>query len=586
MMALWDNNLAAGGRETFLGRITSFAQTADRFVSGHRRAAIAIVLLLVTGVFLASMRPYWNFSFDGHQYAGAARNLAQGKGLTMYGTAFRWQPPFLSIYWAPAFLVPFSPLVVQLLQMAAMVATSLLSYMMVRGRVSEGAALFVAAIVGLNTKLVLNAVGCLSEAPFMALSIGALCAAAVVFDGRRTRWPMVMVAAVLSACAAQTRSVGVLLPVAFGLAAVFSKHGAWRGKLAAVVVVATVAYVPYVAWHNYNSHQPRITLQSFPNYPDNLEELLGSNKAASRGAPLLASLSNCASELWRRVTTYGPLRVEQCLPAMVAPLKDMSNRSGGLAWWGYLLCAPWMAAILWGWGRRLKSHASAAEFYFALYLALLVLWPGDEHGRLLLPIVPLAWYYLLSVFGKYADRTGDAPSAQAPWHKSTALLAVVTAVSLVAASAAITTYCGIGMDRRVKAIAAMDGDMRAIAQTLAARTDVPPEETRLFMQRGTSGYVLGFYADRPLVLLDDHQAIDNAYHLDEAYIGKTLTDLWNQGVRLVVVDFGSRHPVTPPKTLPGASAKQWKLVQRSGLLFLYERIGTPSSRPAATEQVG
>jgi hypothetical protein len=564
----------------------SLAQEADRFVSAHRRAALAVVLLLVAGVFLASMRPYWNFNFDGHQYAGAARNLAQGKGLTMYGTAFRWQPPFLSIYWAPAFLVSFSPLAVQLLQMAAMLAASLLSYIMVRGRAGVAAGLFVAAMVGLNTRLVLNAVGFLSEVPFTALSIGALCAAGAVFDGRRTRWPMVLLAAALCACAALTRSIGVLLPMAFGLGAVFSPQGrlaAWRGKLAAALVVAAVTYVPYVAWHNYNARQPRITLESFPNYPDNLEELLGSNKPASRGAPLLTGLSNCASELWRRVATYGPLRVEQCLPAMVAPLKDMRNKSGSLAWWGYLLCAPWMAAILWGWGRRLRSHAGAAEFYFALYLGLLVLWPADEQGRLLLPIVPLGWYYLLSAFGRHAAVGPDARVAQAPGRKSAAFGAIVAvaAASLVVASAAITTYCGIDMNNRVKAIAAMDGDMRAIAQTLAARTDVPSEDTRLFMQRGTSGYVLGFYADRPLVLADDYQTIDNAYRLDEACIGKTLTGFWNQGSRLVVVDFGSRHPVTPPKTLPGPSAEQWKLVQRSGLLFLYERVEAPRSRPAA-----
>jgi hypothetical protein len=242
-----------------------------------------------------------------------------------------------------------------------------------------------------------------------------------------------------------------------------------------------------------------------------------------------------------------------------------------------------MAAILWGWGRRLRSHAGAAEFYFALYLGLLVLWPADEQGRLLLPIVPLGWYYLLSAFGRHAAVGPDARVAQAPGRKSAAFGAIVAvaAASLVVASAAITTYCGIDMNNRVKAIAAMDGDMRAIAQTLAARTDVPSEDTRLFMQRGTSGYVLGFYADRPLVLADDYQTIDNAYRLDEACIGKTLTGFWNQGSRLVVVDFGSRHPVTPPKTLPGPSAEQWKLVQRSGLLFLYERVEAPSSRPAA-----
>lgn len=529
------------------------------FVQQRTGLCLAIILFATALGLAANSKPYWKISPDGVHYVGSAKNLAEGQGLQLFGSHSRLHPPLLSLYFSLGFLLPGSPVVnLQLLQALPMLATVGLTYLLIRRLHSAVAGLFVAAMVGLNQQLTVVGMRYLSEPLYITLMLAALYVSLDLFRAGKPVWGKFIFLGVLAGLSALTRIIGVVLFPSIICSCLFweqARLSPWRLRILAILVILLLV-APFVAWSWYNAAQP---VPDMPIPVGNSRTNMGLWVGEGDG-----TVRSFLQGLPRRVAVTGPWRIEGLFRAMIPPASGVKNTNDQLLWEGHLLCVPWAAAFVWGWWQRFRMTRGPVEFFVAGYLAVLLLHPSREGCRFLLPLVPIGWLYVTATL---ASVTGKRP-----WRLWAACIA---AAALLIASATYDIAKGVRERRRFRPMYAARKDFENIAGVLVRRPDVPTSQIRLWVQKDDAAFTLHVLTNRPLVSFSPAIAVQEA-----------LERSWQEGVQLLVLDFGTKTPHEMPDSLPVPFDRRYRPVYRGNCLLMLERVppAPPGFRATSSQQ--
>lgn len=216
--------------------------------SGTLAANVGVVLAALFGlagaVVSSAAGSGLGLTGDSVAYLSSARAIAAGEGSRAIVGDDR--PPGFPLLLSPLSALDAMPLrSARVLTVTAMSTTAVLTFLLMRMRISQRLALLVAGLVATNGLLIDHSNYLLSELSFTALAVGAL----VVFE----RWRLtrgspgpasLAIAAALTAAAGLVRIAGlVLVPV--GMLAIWAKRsGAAGSRIRAVLIFACMASEP------------------------------------------------------------------------------------------------------------------------------------------------------------------------------------------------------------------------------------------------------------------------------------------------------------------------------------------------------
>ena len=508
------------------------------FVQRRRRWCLAGLLAAIAVCSAFHFKSYWYISRDSSQYVGFARNYVNGEGFQWYGTSYGHRPVLMSVIYIPAFLLPDNPVVnIQIIQLLALFGVTLLTYATLRRFESPAVSLVVASMTGLNLSFVKVGSFLLSEIVYTAAVMGAIYVATFIFNSKRSSAAM-MGTALLCACAALTRVIGVTLGVAIIPLALFSPGArlwGWGTRIRAAVLGVTLFAAPFFIWFHYNASQPRPEFYS--GQETSYIEILTGPKDDSG-----FSVHNLVARAYQSA----PRVIESIFQSAFSVAYRMRNRNNQWLWPGNMLAVPYAIAVFLGWWRRMRSEGGLMEWYFTLYIAILLIWPCDEGDRLMTPMVPLCWYYSC-----ISLRSWVARSARIVWP---AVVAV-----LLASSVCVIIADGLASYREFRPIAQARDSIESMGTYLNHRTDVPGGKIRLWMQSERTCHILRLLTNRPLLAYQNKLGLQGVINKSDA-----------ENASLLVLDFGTRNPTTPPERLSGVKGDQWRQVFSSGPLFAYE----------------
>jgi hypothetical protein len=339
-----------------------------------RAGRLALGGFLLLGVLLFDPRLFTGG--DNVVYQLLARALAEGRG---YVTLYEPGEPPHALY-PPGYPALLAPLVAagggvlasKLLSLAAAAASVWLSARWLRDRLepgSGGAAARAAALALLATSSTLLAYShwMLTEAPFLAVSLGALILAERPDRPRGWVW-----AALLAAFGFLLRTAGFPLCVAVAWAA-WRRRGAFAGAAS-----AGISGLAVLLWTLRNA----VVAPGEPGYLDQL--LQADPYVPAEGALTFAAL---AARVGENAAAYAFLE----LPRTVWPFLP---GGGAPPTAGIALGAALLALLIAGaWRQASRRGIGAGEVYAALHACLLAVWAWNGE-RFLLPILPLLLSYV------------------------------------------------------------------------------------------------------------------------------------------------------------------------------------------------
>jgi 4-amino-4-deoxy-L-arabinose transferase-like glycosyltransferase len=333
-----------------------------------------------------SWRPDW----DGGIYLLTARSLALGEGYRYLGFDFSLRPPGLSWMLGPLIEADsYDFPAINRLLMGWAAGTVVAVYLMLRRAVGAWPALFVALLTGSSTLFVRNFNWVLSEFPCAALLFASI--ALLHEAGRRERgwWLWAVAGALCLAGAAWVRTVALLLLPGLLLLG-WRKDRGWqrlRALLPVLLVCALVA--PWLAWSRQTAARAVIP-------PDQLK------------------LHDYSTAMWHE----DPGDPDSPLVSWEGWLERISHNGSSLARKLAVTLLHWPSAgaglvllllLLLGWLVRLRRSPSLLEWFAAAYTALILTYFAYNE-RLLLPLVPFVYLYLVELFRFVAERLSERAS--------------------------------------------------------------------------------------------------------------------------------------------------------------------------------
>lgn len=336
-----------------------------------------LALLGVIAVFqLVTLRSANGWGDDWALYVAHARNLAEGRPYSQTGFIYNPDesivpkyPPGFPLLLAPVYAltgmnftalkVPGIVLFVAALGVLALLATAW------DGRT---AALLVVGVVGFNPFLTEFKNSILSDLPFLFFFLLALLASDRALNRERSGSLDVPLAAALGLAwwaAYATRTVGVVLPVAFCILAIFE-----RAQRRVLAVAAGVFVLLAVA-------------QAF----------------------LIQGPSDYLGQF-----SFSPERVGENFRLYFDDVRDLVDPQSGpftarIVFYSFALLATWGSIQLWG--KRIRLPA----LVFVLYAAAALVWPFHEGLRMLIPLIPLAFLFALVGILRLSKSVGRAGPA-------------------------------------------------------------------------------------------------------------------------------------------------------------------------------
>lgn len=264
---------------------------------------------------------------------------------------------------------------------AATLAAGVFTLLWAWGRGGPGLALATAFLFALSDAVLDYSRWILSDALFVALTLGALWALERGWrrgnQGRGVGWWAVGVG--LTAAAYLTRSAGLPLVAAVLLWLGWRRKWSWLSGSGLALGLPLLAWWWWSRWGGRHSYMSEFWLRD-PYQPE-----LGT-------VGLGGLLARGGENLWAYVTALLPEGVVGMEGPWLLPLGVLMV--GGAAW---------------GWLASLRRGAGVAEFFFPLYAGLILLWPQVWSGdRFALPLIPLVlWYGGRALTGLFpARRTG------------------------------------------------------------------------------------------------------------------------------------------------------------------------------------
>lgn len=393
------------------------------------------IYLLLAGVALAyggALTPHWRLHPDSAVYIGLAESMVQGKGYSFNGTPHLLYPPVF-----PLMLVPLvwcfgrNFLAVRVLSVLLASCNVYLTYRLLRACVGERTALILAAMVGFSVFVIEYTTFELTEIPYTFFSLLGLLAGRRLLreSGRGLRWAFLT--ALILVAAFMTKLVGLALVLGICAALlnkfVRAKNSRQLGKLAVIVLIC---FVPLSLWifrvqrtlkqgidpPRYERRSPtywgdfvRSRLFQAEARPVGTRELFG--RAAGNVRFLGQDMANLA---FNARFHLGPVlrSLPEVLPIFLLPV----------------------AMVLTGLVFRLRRRPGPMEFYFILYVLVLVVFGayGEMHGvRFVVPLIPLIYCYMFLSVSILKQAIISLASCRLLWRILTILLVVYCLTCLV-----------------------------------------------------------------------------------------------------------------------------------------------------------
>lgn len=335
-----------------------------------------IILAIAVGWLAVQVSPMWYPAPDSGAYLSIARGLAHDGVLQNHGRPQLYYSVGYPLLLAPLYLAGGEPFLrIALLHFALGVAVLALAYRWVRGIAPEHAA-WVAAVTVCSAAFGTVYRRPLSEPAFTVAMLGGVVVLNRVVR-EESRWPTMMLGAMLAVVAALIRPAGLTLAAGFGavmLRSAWRRERSWRaavGLSLAVGVPATVAVAAFVLQDRARA---------------------GDAGAISYTDQVRAADQTLAGQLAEGVR----VRVQEFGRLLIPGMYKAVGRSGDWLNPNMVVYVPLAVAIVWGWGRLMRKRGDVFVGLFPFYLALYIIWPYDQSARFFAPLAPLLAVSLLA----------------------------------------------------------------------------------------------------------------------------------------------------------------------------------------------
>ena len=367
--------------------------------TAHRHSLLLACLPLSVYSVLAFaffVRDHWVPGWDSAIYLLTARSLAAGTGYSYLGNAFYLRPPGFS--WLLSLFVRdggFDFHLLNLMIMAFAVATVWLVFFIFRPRTGTGWALLIALLMGTSRLYVLNVGWIMADFPCLLLLYSGLALLDPAASdhkrescGRR-EWMLLMAGSLLLAASAYMRTAALVAAPGV-IVAYFLRRRGWgrlTGLVAVVIIVVLIApWLYHTGQESAKAERPSEQLLVF----DYKTAVFHVNPGDPDSDMLSASM-------WK----------DRILGNAGSLVRDGAYWIFGTRnrWVSYALAAVVLLGFIVGLGRK----TSMLDWFALVYVGVLLGYFAFAR-RLLLPVVPLAFVYILQALRFAARRAGQASS--------------------------------------------------------------------------------------------------------------------------------------------------------------------------------
>ncbi|HKQ47664.1 MAG TPA: glycosyltransferase family 39 protein [Phycisphaerae bacterium] len=341
------------------------------------RNAIALVSIVASTLAagLPGLGAWSRLTPDSFTYLDAARCLYETGGYTPLRMIV---PPGFPTLLAPLLSLGDLPfLAVRWMNLACWITSGAFTFLLFRRHLGTVGAWLAAVLLATSPAMSAQSAALLSEAAFMPLILGSLL---LVESGRaraKTGWSTIVALGLLCAAATLVRTMGIVLAPIMGLALFLRPGAGLRHRVAETILFATVFAVPLVGWELRQSHYPRGN-----SYGRAWQTARPSEHSDSEGLALQIE----------RLSRFGPMRLRDIHSALVPPRLGWRSFQGSTAAIaGWLIGGAMILVTVW----RCWRVRSPVDFYCMATLGMLCFWPYDEGPRMVVPLLPFFFAYLI-----------------------------------------------------------------------------------------------------------------------------------------------------------------------------------------------
>lgn len=343
----------------------------------HLRATLAItsIVALTLAAGLPGLGAWCRLTPDSFTYLDAARCLRETGGYSPFRMI---APPGLPTLLAPLLGFGDLPLLaVRLFNLACWIASSVLTYLLFRRQIGTAGAWLAAALTATSPALAAQSTMLLSEPAFMPLALGGLVLMELWRVPGTSRWAIPIAVGLLCVAAAFVRTMGIILAPILAVAILARLGPRFPYRALQAALFASVVALPLVAWELRQSGYP-------------------SNNSYGRAWLTARPRENTDATGWglqvERLSRFGPMRLRDIKAALVPPLLGWRASQGRIATIAnWLIGAAIILLTLW----RCWRVRSPIDFFALATLGMLCLWPYDEGPRMVVPMLPFFFAYLI-----------------------------------------------------------------------------------------------------------------------------------------------------------------------------------------------
>jgi 4-amino-4-deoxy-L-arabinose transferase-like glycosyltransferase len=287
-------------------------------------------------------------------------------------------PPGFPTLLAPLMLFGDLPLLaVRIFNLACWVTSSVLTYLLFRRRLGRNGAWWAAALTATSPALAAQSTMLLSESAYLTLALGILFLHDQRFDPGKSLWKSSASLGLLCAAATLVRAMGIVLAPIIALAILTRRFGSLRRRAAHAALFVVAFMTPIFVWQIRQSAYP--AGNSYGN-------------AWLHARPWENTNSTGLALQWNRLAHFGPIRLRDIKSVLLPPQlgwRAYQEPIAPIASW--LIGGSILVVTFW---RCWRSRAPA-DFFVLATLGMLCLWPYDEGPRMVAPLLPLFFAYIV-----------------------------------------------------------------------------------------------------------------------------------------------------------------------------------------------
>lgn len=356
------------------------------------RLAIFSIVALTVLAGLPGLGGWCRLTPDSFTYLDAARCLRETGGYSPFRMI---APPGFPTLLAPLLTFGDLPLWgVRLLNLSCWIATSVLTFLLFRRSLGRRGAWLTAALTATSPALATQSTTLLSEPAFMPMVLACLLLVEPGKSRSSSKWFKPIALALLCAAAIFIRAMGIVLAPILAVAILTRSGLSLKRRAIQTIAFAVVLIVPSAIWERRQSVYPGNNSYS--------QAWLSSRPRENTDSTGLALQAE-------RLARFGPMRLRDIKSALVPPRLGWRAFEGPIAPPASVLVGGFiMTLTFW----RCWRVRSAADFFVLATLGMLCLWPYNEGTRMVTPLLPMFFAYIVWFFlgatnpAEYRPRVG------------------------------------------------------------------------------------------------------------------------------------------------------------------------------------